>query len=264
MTGNCSSDAIKPRLWLVFFFVLAAGTAVAGQKMPFVPGERLVFALSWGVIPAGTATLEVGPMANVNGQDCYHFILTAESNDFVDIFYKVRDRIESFVDTGMTRSLLYTKKQREGSTHRDVTVFFDWDKKRVQRTNFDKFEDSAAVSDGCFDPLSAFYFARMKPLNKDRVIERPVTDGKKVVIGKATVLRRETLVVGNHRYDTFLLQPELKHVGGVFEKSKNANIHVWVTADARRIPVKVQSKVAVGSFVGELIAINPACFASMP
>ncbi|NNK85754.1 MAG: DUF3108 domain-containing protein, partial [Desulfobacterales bacterium] len=34
----------------------------------------------------------------------------------------------------------------------------------------------------------------------------------------------------------------------------NATIKIWVTADKRKIPVKIKSKVVVGSFVGELIA----------
>jgi len=55
-------------------------------------------------------------------------------------------------------------------------------------------------------------------------------------------------------YDTFLIEPEIEHVGGVFEKSKNAKIQVWVTADRRRMPVKIKSKVVVGSFVGELVS----------
>jgi hypothetical protein len=46
----------------------------------------------------------------------------------------------------------------------------------------------------------------------------------------------------------------LEHIGGVFEKSKNARIRLWVTADERRILVKVKSKVVVGSFTGELIS----------
>jgi len=31
-------------------------------------------------------------------------------------------------------------------------------------------------------------------------------------------------------------------------------MEIWVTADDRRIPVKIKSKVKVGSFVAELIA----------
>jgi hypothetical protein len=52
------------------------------------------------------------------------------------------------------------------------------------------------------------------------------------------------------------VEPSLEHVGGVFEKSKDAKVQIWVTADARRIPVKIKSKVAVGSFVGELVSVE--------
>ena len=52
----------------------------------------------------------------------------------------------------------------------------------------------------------------------------------------------------NVTYDTYLIEPELKHVGGVFEKSKDAKIQLWVTADEHRIPVKIASKVAIGHF----------------
>jgi hypothetical protein len=31
---------------------------------------------------------------------------------------------------------------------------------------------------------------------------------------------------------------------------------LWITADKRRIPVKIKSKVIVGSFVGELISAD--------
>ena len=93
----------------------------------------------------------------------------------------------------------------------------------------------------------------MTDLEKVKTVERPVTDGKKCVIGKASVVKRETITLSDGtKYDTFLLEPELQHIGGVFEKSKDAKIKVWVTADKRRIPVKITSKVIVGSFIGEL------------
>jgi hypothetical protein len=41
-------------------------------------------------------------------------------------------------------------------------------------------------------------------------------------------------------------------VGGVFEKSPDAKLQLWVSADYRRLPVKLKSKVIVGSFTGEL------------
>ena len=86
-------------------------------------------------------------------------------------------------------------------------------------------------------------------------------------MGKAVVIKRETIVVESGTYDTYLVEPDLKHIGGVFKKSKNAKLRIWVTADARKIPIKVESEVIVGSFVAELISakgIAHNTFASKP
>jgi hypothetical protein len=48
----------------------------------------------------------------------------------------------------------------------------------------------------------------------------------------------------------------MKDVKGVFEKSKDAKMFIWVTADERRMLVKLKSKVVVGSFVAELVEHN--------
>ena len=57
-------------------------------------------------------------------------------------------------------------------------------------------------------------------------------------------------------YDAFLIIPDLKHVGGVFKESEKAKMQIWVTADSRQIPVRLKSKVVVGSFVGDLVKIE--------
>lgn len=241
-------------LWPVALLLLSGKCLATPEAYPFQPGEKMTFKLSWGIIPAGTATLEVLPMASVNGQAAYHFLLTARSNKFIDTFYKVRDRIEGYADITMTSSLLYRKIQCEGRTRRNVRITFDWDKMQAQYIRTDKRKAPVAIQQGCFDPLSVFYYMRLLDLKKNGVIERPITDGKRSVIGKTKVVKRQTIKVPGGTYDTFLLEPDLKDVRGVFEKSKESTIKLWVTADQRRLLVKIESKVAVGSFVGELIS----------
>jgi len=232
-----------------------AGLSVAAEKQqPFYPGEKLVFDLKWTIIKAGEATLEVLPVETVNGVKAYHFVMTAKSLPFLDVFYKIRDQIDAYIDTEITHSILYKKKQHEGSTRRDEELIFDWEKKEVQYSNFGEKKDPLPLSPGAFDPLSAFYYTRFFDLEEGMVIERPVTDGKKCVIGKASVKKREQIKVSGKTYDAFLIEPELKHIGGVFEKSKDAKIKLWVSADHRRIPLRIESKVIVGSFVAELIS----------
>lgn len=239
-----SSDTSEP---------IVAST-VAGQ--PFAPGEKLTFQLRWGLIPAGETVLEVYPMAEIDGRQAYHFVMTATTNSFVDLFYKVRDRIDAFTDAEMTHSVFYKKKQQEGSTRRNVEVKFDWQRQEAFYSNFGREEKSISLMPGTFDPLSVFYYIRSLELKEIGEVERPVTDGKKSVVGRARIIKRETIMVADASYDTYLLEPELKHIGGVFEKSKDAKIMIWVSADERRLPVKVKSKVVVGSFVAELSGVE--------
>ena len=224
------------------------------QNSPFYPGEKLTYQLRWNFIPAGEASLEVHPITTINGVKAYHFVLTAKSNSFIDVFYKVRDRIDAYSDLDMTHSILYRKKQKEGGTKRNVVIDFDWDKKEAQYSNYKKKRKPISILPGSFDPLSVYYYTRYIDLGKNREIKRAVTDGKKCVIGIAKVIKREKIKIKIGTYDTYLLEPDLKHLRGVFEKSKNAKIKIWVSADKSQIPVKIKSKVIVGSFIGELIS----------
>ncbi len=249
-------------LQIIFFLLLTcfiADTASAGdKKLPFHPGEKFVFELKWTIISAGEATLQVLPVTKVKENDAYHFALTAKTNRFIDNIYKVRDRIDAYTDLQMTHSVYYSKKQREGRTKNNTQVTFFWDQNEAVYNDILKGKKRKPVSllPGTFDPLSIFYFARCLSLTTNMVLERPVTDGKKCVVGKSKIMKRETITVKAGTFDTFLMVPELKHVGGVFKKSEKAKIELWVTADEKRIPVKLSSEVVVGSFTAELVSYN--------
>lgn len=245
---------IRPRVLMIIAILSILGFTFPGlteDNFPFNPEEKMSFQVRWAFIKAGEAVIELLPPEDFNGVKSYHIVYTARTTPFVDIFYKVRDRIESYMDTDMTHSLLY-KKNHQGKSKKDVTVTFDWEKQEAQYINRGEKTEPIPIMPGTFDPLSVFFSFRLHELHIDDEFSIPVTDGKKNAIGKAKVIKRETIRVLGTRYDTFLVEPELEHVGGVFEKSKNAKLQIWVTADERRIPVRIKSEVIVGSFVAEL------------
>jgi len=242
-------------LFLVLGFFQYA--AAAGPPLPFKPGEKLLYRVGWLSIPAGEMRLEVLPMQEIGGEQAYHFMMTTTTYRFVNLFYKLRQRIDAFTNKAITHSLLYTKETR-GKKKRDEQVRFDWQKGIATYVKNGKKEDTVALLPGAFDPLSIFYVFRLQHLEAGKTIVVPVSDGKKCVVGKAKVVRRETIRVGKKRYDTFLVEPDLKHIGGVFKKSKNATLKIWFTADDAKIPVKVETKVKVGSFRAELIPSKAA------
>ena len=249
---------VRVCLWFIFFVCFATlglppRAGAQGMEIPFAPGERLTFQVRWSFIRAAEGTLEIHPMDAVNGTRSYRFSFTARTYELADIFYKVRDRIEAYVDEGMTRSLLYTKRQ-EGKRKRKITVSFDWEKNEARYKDGGEERKPVSILPGSFDPLSVFYAFRLFELREGLVLRLPVTDGRKCVTGKATVIRRETIRVRGTTYDTFLVEPDLEHLGGVFEKKRDSNLKIWVTADGTSTPVRIQSEVIVGSFVAELVS----------
>ena len=252
-----AAPALGILVFLATLFAPMSGTGRAeptGPPLPFQPGERLVYELKWEFIKAGEASLSVMPIETVDGQTAFHFVMTARSVPFIDVFYKVRDRIDAYANLGLDHSVFYKKKQREGKTRRDIVVLFDWKENKARYIKSGNPRDPIELMPGTFDPLSAFYYVRTLPPQPDTFIERPVTDGKRNVIGRATFIKKERIEVNGSEYDAFLIEPELKHIRGVFEKSEDASIQVWISADHRRIPLRVKSKVAVGSFLADLIS----------
>jgi hypothetical protein len=240
---------------LLTTFALSGITNATKNKFPFSPGEKLTYQVRWAFIPAGEAVLEIYPIETMNGRKVYHFVLTARTFAVVDLIYKVRDRIDAYADEKLSHSVLY-KETKEGQRKRRVVVNFNWEKGEAQRSNFGEKREPVPIKPGTFDPLSVYYALRMHDLKENMEVEKPLTDGKKWILGRAKVVKREKITVISGTYDTYLVEPNLEHIGGVFKKSKDAKLQIWVTADDRRIPVKIKSKVAVGSFVGELLSIE--------
>jgi predicted DNA-binding antitoxin AbrB/MazE fold protein len=254
---TCYYEFMNSAFILVITFVtllLSPSPVNAGDKrIPFSPGEKLFFQVRWAFIPAAEGVLEILPMETVEGVKCYHFTMTARTYKFVDVFFKVRDKMEAFADGGMTHSLLF-KNVQDGKKKRNITLSFDWEKLQAHYSNFDERRDPISIPPGTFDPLSVFYAFRLIDLKEGEEIKVPVTDGRKCIVGRAKVIKREKIKVRDTLLDTFLVEPDLGQVGGVFEKSKNAKLQIWVTADGDSIPVRVESEVAVGSFVAELVS----------
>ncbi|RJP82726.1 MAG: DUF3108 domain-containing protein [Desulfobacteraceae bacterium] len=245
---------IKQLPILLFFYFLSV-TCLPAEEMqpPFRPGEKFTFRITWSGLLIGHAVLEVLPMAQIEGRPANHFVLSGRTEGIVDFFYRVHTRIDAFADTALTHSVFF-KNQISGRHNKLITFHFDWEKSQVRRTENGQTIEPVTILPGTFDLLSVFYFSRINPMWVNAVYDRPVTDGKKNVMGRMTIVKRENIKASGKIYDAFLLEPETKHIGGVFKKSRNPKIQLWVTADKRRMPVRARSEVIVGSFVGELIA----------
>lgn len=219
--------------------------------MPFPIGEKIQYKVRWEMVSAGKAGFEILPFTTVENQESCHFLLTVESNRYIDMFFKIRDRHEGFTDKNLTRSLLYHKLQK-GSDKRDSKILFNFEKNTAQYSNSGQMREPIKIPPQTFDPLSAFYKMRSMDFKAGQELAFPVTNGKKYFIQEARIEKKETITVSGREYETWPVSLAVNHFSGVFEKSDNPGVKIWATADEKKIPVRIKIKIFIGSVVFDL------------
>ena len=237
--------------------LMCASLATAGVKTPFGPGEKLSYEIHWTFVHAGNAELEMMPDTEMNGVKARHFKATARTVPWVDAFYKVRDTMESWTDMDVSYALRHLKDQNEGNYHKKVDLVFDKDQNGTRRYVKGELRETLPQPDIVFDTMSVLYNFRKQLLYKTMQFGVNVTDGKKTVVGESYVETTEDVETPMGVIRAFKVVLDIKHLSGVFKKSKDAELVVWFSADERRIPVKVRSKVVVGHFTLELVDYRP-------
>ncbi|RMH87102.1 MAG: DUF3108 domain-containing protein [Calditrichaeota bacterium] len=231
----------------------------------FDVGERLIFRIRYGFITAGRATMEVKEVVMVHDSiPAYRILSTARSAKFFDSFYKVRDSVESYMDVRGLFSWKFHKRLREGGYKFDLLAEYDqWrgvayvtairyhsdEPLRIKRKEEFELEIPLYV----LDVLGAFYYVRTQELRVGEPIYMSNHDNKKVYNLQVIIQKKERVKVKAGTFDCVMVSPRLKGEGIFKHKGE---LWIWLTDDERKIPVKMTSKVPVGSITTELIRIE--------
>jgi hypothetical protein len=213
------------------------------QNLAFGVGERLEFDVKYGKLPAGSAVMEIPETVTYDNRICFRITSTANSNSIVSVFYKVRDSVETIVDTDGIFPRRFSKKLREGGYRIDRTTIID-QKEHLAITGNDTIPTYAFVQ----DPLSSLYFIRTQELvpGKDVFIDNH-TDKKNYPL-KVIVRKKEHVKVPAGEFDCIMIEPVMR-AEGIF-KAKG-NIRIWLTDDQYKMPVMMKSEVY---FLGSISA----------
>jgi len=222
-------------------------------------GEKFTYTLTWGIIPAGTATLGVDSIVRWGGGvDCYQIKIASSTNSFLDKIHKVRDTVVSLIETSLKRSHYYRKKQQEGSFSRDDELTIDYQKEEVILNRGGKLKNTIKMqsNEDLLDPYGVLYYVRSLDLKVGDKISARVTDGSAVYQMQINVLKRERIKSWIGYFDCLKIEPKMQKIEGVFNKKLEAKLFIWLTNDYRKIPVKMQSEVFIGSVQGLLKEIH--------
>lgn len=210
----------------------------------FGVGEKLVYAIQYGLIYAGDATLEIRNIAILDSVKTYHVVSLARTNRAFDLVYKVRDHHESFIDYDNLYSVRFEKHLREGKFRRDETVTFD------QKNHLAIHKDQeVGIPPMTQDFLSALYYVRTVDLEIGEAVYLANHTGGKNYPIYVKVIGRESVEVPAGKFDCIVIEPVLK-TSSIFKHE--GKLTIWLTDDNLKMPVLLRSKVVVGSFEARL------------
>lgn len=225
----------------------AAQTATAIRSAPFYPGESMEYAVGYGRLPAGTLEIGIDELDTLDGRPAYHIVFKAASNQAISFLYDINSREESWFDAREFYSLRYRRESTENDETRTKEYVFD----QQRQVRIEPDGDVEPASPRAVDQVAMFYYVRLLPLepgSKFVLRNQADPDDNPLTI---EVLKKERVKVPAGTFDAYVLDLDVRTDGGLFKKGGENRI--WVTTDARHVPVKISSKVGLGSFEAELV-----------
>lgn len=222
---------------------LILATPSRGQHA-FQHGEKITFTVFYNVIGlyvnAGTATFTTKETTYQNN-DVFHVVGEGATNSKYDWIFKVRDRYESYFRTDNLKPLKFVRNVHEGDYKRYEEVVFDHENKTAV-TNKGVIRIPGSIQ----DVISSLYYARNIDYNKykkgDQINFNMFLDNE-IHNMYIRYLGKENIKTKYGTFRAIKIKPLLLK-GNVFDGGEKMTI--WVTDDANRIPVRIESPLTVG------------------
>lgn len=243
-----------------FTFAQTSDTKTEFRKIEqnaFKPGEKLTFEINYGFVTAGEAVMEIDPVfQTMNGRKCYDIRFTVNSTSSFDWVYKVKDFYRTYVDVEGLFPWRFEQHIKEGNYQRDFEAIFDQENHKAKTYTGEKdpkkFEGEFEIPEYTQDAMSAFYYYRTFDYNSMKVGDITTVQNfykDKTYPLQVKYLGKETIEVPAGEFRCVKVEP-LVQEGGLFKSE--GSIVVWMTDDDRKMPVKVKTKVVIGSIDADL------------
>lgn len=224
------------------------------ENSAFQRGERLIFRAAYnsfltGNIYAGEASLEIKPTSHtVDGRDVMHIVGTAKTTGLFNLFFRVENRYDSYVDESSVSPHRFTRNIREGRYRRNDDVIFDHEQKLAFSNR-----DTIPIPPYVQDIISAFYYARTFSMESVEVGDAFYVDfhlSDSVYVTRILFEGYEQVRTRLGTFNTLKFKPQVQE-GTVFDQPYPMTL--WISDDKNKIPILVESGLVVGSVRLELV-----------
>ncbi len=226
-------------------------------QMAFQDGEWFKFRIHYGIFNASYAELEI-KKKRLNGNKVYHIKGKGESTGLLDLFFKVDDKYETYIDRDEVKPYRFIRKINEGGHIKDIQIDFDHDAGTalVHNKKYDT-KETMEIKPQTQDMVSAFYRLRnlvdVNSLQPGDEFVLPMFFDNENYDFKLKFLKYETVKTKFGKVKACKFRPYVQS-GRVFEEEEA--LTVWISADENKIPLRIKADILVGSITADLEAFK--------
>jgi len=222
-------------------------TAQADRPVPFRVGETLTYDVGWSTyLTAGTATLSVKERRPAANGAEYDLVAEGRPVGWLDRLYHAYYKAESMLNTRTLQPSIATVYSDErGRTELKSSLFRPPNLLEFRPTDSAPVEKHT-VPAGTLDPLSAVYAIRGATLKAGQTITMSVVEDVAVYSVRWQVGAPEPIRTSLGSMSAWRLTPLLLDAKG--KPVPDRKLVIWLTNDARRLPVKFDTDLPVGTF----------------
>ena len=208
------------------------------------PVEKLHYSVDWRLIPAGTVEVSMKP-SPPGGNQGFTADVRLLSSGLLDKLFHIEDVYHADYE-GSYCAVQSTLDAAEGKRHRETRINFDRTQKKASSIERDLTANGRVVKSSeveippcVHDLVGGLFMLRTLHLEPGQSGAIPMSDGKKTVAAKVEAQEWEEIKTKAGTFKT------LRYEAYVFNNvlySRNARLTLWVTDDARRLPVQMRVK----------------------
>jgi hypothetical protein len=218
------------------------------MPVPFQVGETLTFDVAWSnYLVAGSAVSRVVEKRPSSNSTAYYIVAEGRPLPLIARIYALYYKMDSLLDNATLlsqRTSLYTE---EGTRKRSATTTFNRQAKRALfeiQTDTD-VKNEFAVPQNVQDGLATLYSLRAHSFAVGERMSVPVADDGMLYTASFEVTAPTSVKVPLGQMDAWLLHVTILDAAS---QPVGNNIAAWISTDARKLPLKLQADLPVGSF----------------
>jgi hypothetical protein len=194
----------------------------------------------------------------INGKEVWHMHARFKSAPFYSNIYELDDTVDTYVTTEDFLSIRYSLIQRESKVSVDdlqlndrdqLKTFWFFKQKKVNGDLKNKKVESF-IPHFSIDPFSVLFFYQGLPLHNKDVYEIPIVNKGKMLVLTSTVEGREVLETEIGEKKAIRVHATTQYTG---ETLKSGDIYFWFSDDDKRILLKAQAKIKIGSVTADIV-----------